>query len=88
MKTVEVQDVHIKSVTLWRFRVNDNDWWQIYDDNTTCNDVCRMHFNYPDGHDTWLYEGAVTVPPNASNEEKQYAYLKYITNIINGMDGE
>ena len=84
---IDVQDMHTKSVTLWRFRIENDDWWQIYDDNSTSHDVCRMHFDYPDGHDTWIYEGQVSVPKNASNDEKQAAYLKFIDNIRKGLDG-
>lgn len=87
MSDMDVQDIHTIPTTLWRFRIGESDWWQIYDNNKTFQDVCRMHFDYPDGHDTWVYEGQVSVRANATNEEKQATYLKYIEDRIKGLDG-
>lgn len=87
MNDLDVRDVYTESVTLWRFMIDKYDWWQIYDDNSAYHQVCRLSYDDDSGEDVWRPEGYVSIPKASNNEEKQKAYLNYISNRIKGLDG-
>lgn len=87
MNDVDVHDLYTESVTLWRFRVDNDEWWQFYDNNKSLHQASKLIYDDDSGEDVWKPEGYVHIPTNASNEEKQAAYLKFIDNLKKGLDG-
>ncbi len=83
---IEVDEVHSKSVTLRRYRVNGS-WFQFYDDNSSWHQVTKLEHDFEgSGEDVWVHAGYVDVPTHPTDDEREDSYYRFLSLLHNGED--